>query len=727
MLVDDNVEIHKDFCKILSMTETDSLEEDEALLFGLTKIRGKFEPQYYRIDSAYQGQDALELVKESVVKNDPYAIAFVDMKMPPGWDGIETIKKLWEVDPAIQMVICSAYSDHSWEDITQELGNSDNLLILKKPFEVIEINQLASALTKKWELIANLQSLVKKRTEELENLYALTQTTLESTQEGILAAGLEEQILMYNQKFLKQWGISEEILKSEKSGTVFQKLAEFVKDPIHFLKIMGDLAIEPKTKDIKEWQLNSGSIFELYAHPQYLHDKINGVVYSFRDITERKTLEKQLLHQATHDALTTLPNRALLVDRINQAIGHAKRFDLRVAVLLLDLDSFKEVNDSYGHKAGDLLLKCQAKRLAEFIRANDTVARLGGDEFVVVLVSQPLETDFVVFLNKLIEVFADPCKIEDHEIISTASIGVSIYPQDGEDVDTLLKNADAALYHAKEMGCNRFQFYMEEFNKRILQKAELKLELAQALHRKELSLDYQPLVDLKTGSIIGIEALLRWNHPTMGIISPMTFIPVAEESGLIIPIGEWVLRNACAQAKIWHDTSAFPFIKISINISVKQFRQRNFVSLIRHVLEETGLKSECLELEITESLIMGSVTDVIEKMLELKNMGVRFAIDDFGTGYSGLSYLKHFPFDTVKIDKTFMDNITTDPNNASIVEAIISMTKNMGIDVLAEGIEHAEQVSFLREHHSNQVQGYYFSQPLSEKDCSALLKTKNNV
>ena len=713
LLVDDNVDIHKDFQKILYSVNTSIVDEKEAFLLGLPQ-KDKEDLQNYKIDSAYQGQEALELVQKALLEGEPYSLAFIDMKMPPGWDGIETIKRIWEVDPYIQMVICSAYSDHSWEEITHELGNSDNLLILKKPFEVIEIYQLASALTKKWELIANLHTLVKNRTAELENLYSLTQTTLESTQEGILAVGLDEQILMYNKKFLEQWDLPEKLLHSE-SGALFKLLSERVEDSVLFLKIMNDLNLKPKTSDLREWKLKTGTTLELYAHPQYLHNEVIGIVYSFRDITEHKYLEQQLLHQATHDNLTGLPNRALLMDRLKQALTLAKRFNLQVAILLLDLDSFKEINDTLGHKAGDLVLKCQAQKISDFIRENDTVARLGGDEFVVILASQANEKDFIGVLSNFVELFLKPCKIEDHELIVTASIGVSIYPRDGEDADTLLKSADAALYHAKELGGSRFQFYMEEFNKQILLRAELKAALNQALKKNEFFLHYQPLIDLKSNKTIGMEALLRWHHPTMGEIPPLTFISIAEESGLIVPIGEWVLKTACAQAKAWHQSSTIPRLKISVNISVKQFRQKNFVQVIHNILEETQLEPEYLELEITESLILRNITDVITKMSELKALGVRFAIDDFGTGYSSLSYLKHFPFDTIKIDKTFMDNITTDSNNACIVEAIIAMTQNMHIDVLAEGVESEEQVDYLREHHINQVQGYYFSKPLNEK------------
>ena len=729
LLVDDNQDIHKDYLKILTKNENYSLEKIEEILFGHTKPQNQFAEQNYTLSFAVQGQEALELVKQSILENDRFAVAFVDMRMPPGWDGVETIKHIWEVDPGIQMVICSAYSDHSWDDITRELGNSDNLLILKKPFEVIEIKQLAAALTKKWELIANLQKMVKERTHELENQVSLNNATLESIEEGILAVGIDKQILAHNQNFLNQWQFLEDEMASLKTDEIFQKIAEQLEDEVFFLKTVNDLIIQPKSKNTREWILKTNNSIELYTQPQYMNNEIIGVVFSFKDITDRKKMEQQLLHQATHDTLTGLPNRALLLDRINLAIAHAKRFDLQVAVVILDLDSFKEINDSLGHSTGDELLKCQATKLSEFIRVNDTVARYGGDEFVIVLTAQT-ENNFIPIIERLIELFAKPCAIAELEIIITASIGVSIYPQDGDKTDTLLKNADIALYKAKEDGRNRFQFFMEDFNKHILERAELKIALSQALQKNELSLNYQPLFELTNNQIIGVEALLRWDHPAEGSIPPMDFIPIAEKSGLIIAIGEWVLRTACVQMTLWQQSSTIPPLKISVNISAKQFKHQNFASIVEKILNETKLPPQCLEIEITENLIMDNVKEVIEKMAALKKLGVRFAIDDFGTGYSSLSYLKHFPFDTVKIDKSFIDNITTDANNASIVEAIIGMTKNMGIDVLAEGVEHLDQVNFLKKHHGEQVQGYYFSKPLNVDDCSELLsqdiKPENN-
>jgi len=734
LLVDDNQAIHEDFKKILEIQNTDHhFNALESELFG-KKDKESHSAHSYVIDSAFQGEDALELVKKSVYDHNPYAVAFVDVRMPPGWDGIVTIKKLWEVDPNIQMVICTAYADYSWKQIVQELENSNNFLILKKPFDVIEIRQLAASLTLKWTLqqevehqIDSLESAVAERTRDLDKTLSLTKATLEATTEGILAIGKDHKVISYNKNFLDNWHISETLLQNEKSYTIFQRLSKQVEETNLFLKVMNHLCDKEKREDhIREWTLKNGVTMEIDVHPQYLQNEIIGSVFSFRDISDRKKLEEQLLYQATHDNLTGLPNRVLLMDRIEQAIAHAKRDSMHVGILLIDLDNFKELNDSLGHAAGDILLKKISERLKNNVRDIDTLVRLGGDEFVIVLVSQSREENVLAKSKELIQIFASPCEIENHMISVTASIGISFYPRDGQDPISLLKNADAALYHAKDIGKNMYQVYLSEFNERLLQRAELLAALRQSIEKKELLLHYQPLIHSETHKIMGSEALIRWQHPSLGIVYPQTFIPLAEETGLIIPIGDWVLQEACYQTKKWQETIN-PNLSIAINISSYQFIQKDFVEKIQKILAETKLDPSCLELEMTESQIFKNIPDTAKKMQQLKALGLRFSIDDFGTGYASFSYLKYFPFDKVKIDKTFIKGIHVNSNDDAIVEAIINMTKKMGIEVLAEGVETKEQIAFLMSHHGNQMQGYYYSPPLDSQKFTELLIIDNSV
>jgi diguanylate cyclase (GGDEF)-like protein/PAS domain S-box-containing protein len=742
LIVDDNTKIHEDFCKVLNTClEDQSLKAAESILFGKpddTQTPSSHEEPNYTIDSAYQGEEALELVRKSMLLDQPYALAFIDIRMPPGWDGIFTIKKLWEVDAELQVVICSAHSDYSWDAMSKQLDNSDNFLVLKKPFELIEIRQLAASLTKKWELrkrvnyqIQNLNKIVNERTESLnksnQNLaesLSLINATLESTQEGILAVCREREIITYNKMFLRLWDINENLLKMQSPEMIFQQLAQQAEESQLFFSTLLSLYENPKKENIREWKLQSGKILELYSHPRYIDNKQVGSVFSFRDITERKKLEEQLLYQATHDSLTRLPNRILLTDRIQQAILHAKRYRMFVGILVVDLDNFKQINDSLGHNAGDILLKLVSKKLLSCVRESDTVTRLGGDEFVLVLVSLKNEEELIQKARQLVETFLVPSEIENHQLTVTVSIGISVYPKDGHDPDILLRNADAALYHAKEEGRNTFQFYRTEFNDHLLQRAELTTALRQALPHNELTLHYQPLIELNTDNIIGMEALLRWKHPTFGNVSPQVFIPLAEETGLIASIGEWVLKEACQQAKLWQKTVS-PTLRIAVNVSAYQFKQKNFIDIVRSALQESTLDPSYLELEITESLIVTNSEDVLKKMSELKMMGVYLSIDDFGTGYASLSYLRYFPFDKIKIDKSFIEGVVHNTEDRSIIEAIINMTKSMGLEVLAEGVERKEQVDFLRQTPNTQVQGYYFSPALGKEECTILLEKQN--
>jgi diguanylate cyclase (GGDEF)-like protein/PAS domain S-box-containing protein len=435
------------------------------------------------------------------------------------------------------------------------------------------------------------------------------------------------------------------------------------------------------------------------------------------DITARKVAEEQAQFLAYYDALTGLPNRTLLRDRLTNALAGALRRGDKVAVLFLDLDRFKVVNDSLGHSCGDLLLQDVAERLKKWARQQDTVARLGGDEFLIVLNGLKDVADAAVAADRLMDAMAAEFTLQGHSFSISCSLGISIFPEHGTDVETLMKNADAAMYCAKDNGRANFRFFTEEMNAQVVERLMLESSLRQALDKKELFLMYQPQMDIATGRITGLEALLRWQHPELGLVPPDRFIRIAENSGLIIPIGEWVLRTACSQSRKWQD-EGLPAVPVAVNVSAVQFRQEYFGELIRRVLHETGLAPKYLELEITESLLLSNADVMFSVFQELKAMGLRLAIDDFGTGYSSLSYLKKFPVSKLKIDRSFVRDVAVNTDDAAITNAIISMAKSLNLKVIAEGVENEAQLSFLRAHQCDEIQGYYFSKPLPVADVA---------
>jgi diguanylate cyclase (GGDEF)-like protein len=440
------------------------------------------------------------------------------------------------------------------------------------------------------------------------------------------------------------------------------------------------------------------------------------------DITERKAAEQRVQFLAYYDALTELPNRALLRDRLLVALASARRHHEKVALLFLDLDHFKTINDSLGHSIGDLLLKEVAERLKKWTRAPDTVARLGGDEFLVLMTGISQTADALVVAERIVKSMSAEFVIEGQSLNVTCSLGISIFPDNGADIEALFKNADLAMYSAKEHGRNTIRVFTQEMNVQAMERMTLESSLRLAVERNELYLVYQPQEDLATGEIIGCEALLRWKHPDLGLVSPCKFIPVAESSGLILPIGEWVLRTACAQARQWQD-QGLPALPVAVNVSAVQFRQKGFLRLVEAVLSETGLSPQYLELELTESLILSNANVVLSMLQQLKQMGVRLSIDDFGTGYSSLSYLKQFPVYKLKIDGSFVRDVSVDVDDAAIITSILSMAKNLGLKVVAECVENEEQVSFLRAQKCDEIQGYYFSEPLPGDELAAKLRS----
>jgi diguanylate cyclase (GGDEF)-like protein/PAS domain S-box-containing protein len=456
-----------------------------------------------------------------------------------------------------------------------------------------------------------------------------------------------------------------------------------------------------------------------------IHDRVGrvlGAVIVFHDVSAARAMTVQMTHSAQHDLVTNLPNRLLLNDRITQSIALARRKKRPVAVIFLDLDHFKFVNDSLGHATGDKLLQSVSKRLLATVRGSDTVSRQGGDEFVILLSEIAHSEDAATSAAKILLALNAPHSIMGQDLHIDGSIGVSLYPEDGQDAETLIKNADTAMYHAKENGRNNFQFFTPEMNLKAVRRQSLEGSLRHALEREEFLLHYQPKVDLQTGEITGVEALIRWQQTDRGLLFPSQFVAIAEDCGLILPIGRWVLREACRQARAWQD-AGLPFKRISINVSAVEFRDKGFVEGVRTILSETGLEARYLDLELTEGVLMKDAESTAAVLRELKLLGVHLAVDDFGTGYSSLSYLQQFPIDVLKIDKSFVHQISGELSDSAIVSAIIEMGKSLKHRVIAEGIETGEQLAFLKARHCAEGQGYLFSRPVAAAQLADLLQT----
>lgn len=466
----------------------------------------------------------------------------------------------------------------------------------------------------------------------------------------------------------------------------------------------------------------SGEVYPEWLSISTIYDKnqetIN-YVGVFSDITERKESEEYLKYLANYDTLTDLPNRVLFKARLEVAIENAKRYDKKVAILFLDLDRFKGINDTLGHNVGDYVLKQVAERLSQNVRKSDTVARLGGDEFTIILPEIKKEDVAISVVNKIFKALTYPFFYKEQELFITTSIGITFYPDDAISIENLLKNADSAMYKAKEQG-NRFALYTPEINDKLSRDRIIEQGLHKALDRAELTIYYQPQIDLKTKKIIGLEALLRWIHPELGYVSPAEFIPVAEQTGLIVPIGEWVIKEACRKNKDWQE-KGYPSITLAVNLSARQFMDSNLVPTIIRILKETKLDPKYLDLEITESISIYNINKIIQILTELKAIGINVSIDDFGTGHSSLSYLKSFPITHLKIDKSFVDDIVSDKSNLVIIKAIIEMAHGLDLKVIAEGVESKEQLLYLEKLNCNAAQGYIFSRPLPTLEIEKLL------
>jgi diguanylate cyclase (GGDEF)-like protein len=612
LLIDDNAAIHGDFRKVLCADAEDGAHETlarlEADLFGEHKSAGA-RPNF-EVDSAHQGKEGVDMVRAALERGQPYAMAFVDMRMPPGWDGLQTIEELWKVDPDVQVVICSAHTDYDWSEVVERLNHSDKLLVLRKPAEPIEVLQCATALTRKW----HNERVVRNQVLELEQVI------------NVRTRGLE-------------------------------------------------------------------------------------------------AATRQLRHLATHDALTGLPNRVLLDDRLAQAMAHADRDGRPFALMVCDLDRFKLVNDSLGHAAGDELLQEVARRLSGLVRATDTVARMGGDEFMMLVTSIHHADDVRGLAMRAVEVLQAPVRIAGMDVHTSPSIGIAFYPQDGKSIEALIAHADAAMYCAKQRGRGSVQCFEGAMGAGIDNRMQLESDLHQAIALKQFELYYQPKVHTNSGAVRSAEALIRWVHPQRGVITPDAFIPLAEDCGLIGAIGEWVVKEACRQARVWCDAGIAP-MRVSVNLSPSQFRGSGLIHSIRRALDEAGLEPQYLEVELTESAVMSDPEESIEILEQLSAMGVLVSVDDFGTGYSSMSYLRRLPIDKLKIDRVFINEIVSRPEDASIVRAIVSLAHSLRLKVVAEGVETPAQLDFLKAVGCDEYQGYHFSRPLPSREFERVVREK---
>jgi diguanylate cyclase (GGDEF)-like protein/PAS domain S-box-containing protein len=659
-----------------------------------------------------EGLNALAQAKaQAPLSVDRYAAVLVDLSLPDS-SGIETFDRLFLAAPQIPILILAAVQDEGIAKLAVQRGAQEYLLKGR-----LDAYLWPKAVTRMIERAANTESMFEQNER--------AQVTLNSIGDAVVSTDVAGNVTYLNvvAQTLTGWS------QLEAAGHPLEDVFRIIdgatraqaRNPMEFaIRENKTVSLTPNCVLIR--RDGGESPIEDSAAP--IHDRqgqVTGAVMVFHDVSEARATTVRMAYLAQHDGLTDLPNRILFSDRLSEAMTLASRYRRQLAVLFLDIDRFKHVNDSLGHDIGDRLLQSIAQRLLGCVRASDTVSRQGGDEFVILLSELTHAEDATVCADKILETLRMPHRIDKHDVQVTASIGIVTYPDDGTDCETLMKHADFAMYHAKENGRDNRQFFKRDLNLRAVKRQSLEDSMRHALEREEFSVHYQPKVNLENGEIVGVEALIRWLHPDLGLVSPAEFIPIAEECGLMVPIGRWVLGQACHQAQAWQEIGLAP-IRIAVNISAAELRARDFLRGVGVILAETGLDPHLLELELTETFLMQDSKAMLAVLQELKRSGLKLALDDFGTGYSSLNHLKRFPIDTLKIDRSFVRGVTTNSDDASIVCAVISMGKNLHMRVVAEGVETREQLAFLQDRECPFGQGYYFSKPLTGQACTQLLR-----
>jgi diguanylate cyclase (GGDEF)-like protein/PAS domain S-box-containing protein len=641
---------------------------------------------------------------------DGIAAVLVDLFLPDS-RGIETFDRLFRAAPQIPILVLCNTQDEGIAKLAIQRGAQDYLLETR-----LDPYLLPKALGSMIERAANAEALFEEKER--------AQVTLNSIGDAVMSTDVWGRVTYLNVVAEALTGWSREEAAGHPLEEVFRIIdgtsRETMQNPMTLaVRENKTVGLTPNCVLIRRDGVEAS--IEDSAAP--IHDRrghVTGAVMVFHDVSSARAMSQKMAYLAQHDSLTDLPNRTLLNDRLTQAMAMAQRQRHKLALLFLDMDRFKHINDSLGHEIGDRLLQSVAQRLLECVRSSDTVSRQGGDEFVVLLTEVTHARDAGISAEKILVALSAPHRIDEHSLHVTVSIGIATYPDDGTDAETLLKHADFAMYHAKDSGRNNSQFFKTDMNVRAIARQSVENDLRHALERREFSLHFQPKINLATGAMTGVEALIRWRHPERGLVLPTQFMPIAEECAFIVPIGRWVLREACAQARAWQ-VAGLPPTRVAVNISALELRDKDFVAGVRATLKETGLDARYLELELTETFLMQDGKATVAVLKALKGMGVSLALDDFGTGYSSLSHLKRFPIDILKIDQSFVRDLTTDPDDASIVSAVISMGKSLNMQVVAEGVETREQLAYLHEHSCPEGQGHYFSEPVSAVEFTELL------
>jgi diguanylate cyclase (GGDEF)-like protein/PAS domain S-box-containing protein len=635
----------------------------------------------------------------------------VDLRLPDVV-GIETFDRLFAAIPHIPIVILSSLRDAAIAKSAIQRGAQD--FLLKERLDDYVLPKTLAA-------VIDRAAIAEALFDEKER----AEVTLNSIGDAVVCTDINGRVSYVNiiAERLTGWSKAEAIGRPLEAvfRIIDSETRATIPNPMSMAAEQNRIVGLPPTCILIRRDGIESSIEDSSAPIHDRRGRVMGAVMVFHDVSTARALALQLAYFAQHDSLTELPNRALLNDRLTQAITVARRRHARLAVLYLDLDRFKNINDSLGHLVGDHLLQSAALRLSNCVRESDTVSRLGGDEFVIVLTEMTRAQDAAFCAEKLLQAMRVPHVMDSHELHVTASIGVSVYPEDGGDIETLLQHADSAMYEAKDRGRNSYQFYRADLNSSATERQSLESSLRHAIERHELELQYQPIMNVATGVMAGVEALIRWQHPILGSVLPDEFISIAEESGLIVPIGQWALREACRQARVWQD-ARLPPIRLAVNISAVELRSKEFVGEVGTILSETGFDARHLELELTETFLMQDSKPTAVVLGALKELGVQLALDDFGTGYSSLSYMRRFPIDALKVDRSFVRNLATDADDASVVRAVINMGKSLHMRVVAEGVETREQLLFLEEHDCTEAQGYYFSRPVKAEGFAELMR-----